>query len=234
MPCLAELNLEKNKLRDGGTRVLAPALLHCTSLTTLVLRRNDIGHGGAAALGKMLGSGCVQPLEVRTSPGTRSQNLTRTCPAPCPLPPLSSRFPEFVRPTDPEFDYRVARAKEGVQGTPHTICNLDLAWNSITAEGSVALMDGLLRQTVVTTLDLSFNAVCRRAETAVATMLAFNSTITHLDLSHNGLDGAFLESLSSGLNRNTSIRGLHMKGAFACQACLWYTPPPPPPPPLAR
>ena len=54
---LERITLEKNKLGDRGTKILAPALLHCPSLHTVVLRQNGISTGGATAIGNMLASG---------------------------------------------------------------------------------------------------------------------------------------------------------------------------------
>lgn len=48
---------------------------------------------------------------------------------------------------------------------------------------------------------------------ALATYLKYNSSLTHLNLAHNGIRADEVGALSVGLQKNHTLRGLHVEGA---------------------
>lgn len=93
---------------------------------------------------------------------------------------------------------------------------LDLHWNGLRGEGAVRLFtEGLKQNDFLIELDLSFNALgSSHADLAEALGSALHqqSRLAHLDLSFNYFNEAETKILSSHLDQNHELLGLHFEG----------------------
>lgn len=94
---------------------------------------------------------------------------------------------------------------------------LYLGWNKIRGAGAVAFAQGLQRCDSLRTLDLSWNAFGSvtggtNAAIALAEALSNNETLVHLDISYNRLRESDCKVLSSCLENNHTLLGLHLAG----------------------
>ena len=236
------LCLEKNRLKDRGTILIAESLKRNRSLKRLSLRGNDIGSDGCRALA----FGLCPALETWSVSTVIDSSVVQN----------ASESAESNTSADKNVDKNVTESNDVLE-------ELDLSWNRITGDGAMLLCCALMSPMFwdptedvdeeennessnswegvahpaalvdpceVQDLDLSWNLIghSRTAVGALARMLRHNTSLLRLDVGYNWFDPDYpgnigvvekpresLEMLRQGLAYNQSLLDFFIEGTSA-------------------
>ena len=174
---LNSLDLYGNFIGHKGANSLSEALRVNTSLTSLGLYRNSIADEGANSLS--------ESLRVNTS--LTSLDLSRN-----------------------SIGGEGANSLSEALRVNTSLTALDLSANLIREEGANSLSEALRVNTSLTSLALSGNRIKDVGANSLSEALRVSTSLISLDLSHNSFGDEGANSLSEALRVNTSLRCLYL------------------------
>ena len=174
---LTSLDLYGNFIGHKGANSLSEALRVNTSLTSLGLYRNSIADEGANSLS--------ESLRVNTS--LTSLDLSRN-----------------------SIGGEGANSLSEALRVNTSLTALDLSANLIREEGANSLSEALRVNTSLTSLALSGNRIKDMGANSLSEALRVSTSLISLDLSHNSFGDEGANSLSEALRVNTSLRCLYL------------------------
>lgn len=98
------------------------------------------------------------------------------------------------------------------------VIKLDVAYNSITDHGAIAIADALWSNTTLTRLNLMCNKITNRGARALAKALMHNKTLTHLSLGGNCISDEGAKAIAEALRSNTTLVSLNLAANNICDA----------------
>ena len=173
-------SIKKNRIGHEGAAAFAKTIRSNSVLARLNLQNHRIGNAGAAAIGQSLKSNCT---------------LTHLC--------LRGNRIEGVG---------VATLGHAVQ-VNRGLVNLDLRSNSLIESGAQAasFAQGLGLNSVLTHLDMRETSIGTHFATVLAESLQSNSALTHVDLYGNMIDSSGAVALARTLRTNPTLSHLNLR-----------------------
>lgn len=208
---LEHLNLKSNRLSEFGSTSILKRVLP-SKLQDLNLSENRLGASGIAQLTELLldSRSAIRSLDLEST-GIKGRLLANLCSAVGENHSLKTL--SLAKNNLGEED---ALAIGHMLSINNSLKKLDLHWNGLRGEGAVKFfMDGLKLNDVLVELDLSFNALgnsnALMAE-ALGLALREHGRLAHLDLSFNYFNESETQTISTHLEGNHDLLGLHFQG----------------------
>ncbi|XP_021145129.2 dynein regulatory complex subunit 5 isoform X1 [Columba livia] len=173
-PCLVELNLSHNLIRDKGAQAVGK-LINCSRLETLDLCNNQIHHEGAQALAQALAENStltslnlrLNCLEDKGGEAIGHALLTNTT-----LKSIHLGSNNLSEPTATVFSQVLA------QNT--TLTNINFSCNHLGLDGGKQLLDGLANNKTLTEFDLRLAEVGQETEYLIHQIVWANREVARL------------------------------------------------------
>ncbi|KAE9012211.1 hypothetical protein PF005_g10226 [Phytophthora fragariae] len=223
LPCVEEISVRDNRLSDDGLNELLQAVSDGSS--TLNLRRldisqNQIGPKSAQTLREYLvSSSCtLEMLHVDNADiddhecaafmtaFEKNQSITRLW-----MSRNCIGKAENLNVVQPNF----TTGGEAIANMLHVnpvLVHLDLSWNYLRLESSIALANSIRDNGTLVELKLAYNACADAGAMMFGEALRFNKSLQMLDLSYNsiGVKGAMV--LANAIRSNRTLRTLQLNG----------------------
>ena len=178
--CLTHLNVSSNNIYEEGARFIAEAIAHSSGppLVHLELAYNKMGDKGTALVVQALGnSERIRSLTYLDISGNDCEQES------------SQRLGAYLQDAECKINH------------------LDIGWNLIRHESSIAIFEGLSSNNTVTYLNVSWNGIDQKACAVIGECLK-TCVLTELDLNHCNINGDGARLIAPGLKKNKLLRKL--------------------------
>jgi Ran GTPase-activating protein (RanGAP) involved in mRNA processing and transport len=200
------LDLRRNKIGHVGAAAVARILLLSSALTTLDLSYNKIGDGGCITLGSA----------IKHNPTLRALRLYENYIAAPGCIALMNALKNNSTLRDLDLGGNVEIGEQGVAAIAEaimhnsTLTTLELSSNKIGNVGVAVIANAIRNNSALTTLNLTFNQLEGAGASVVASALEGSTNLVELNLSHNSIGAAGALALADALQCNSSLMKLNL------------------------
>ncbi|KAL0240139.1 hypothetical protein GEMRC1_010246 [Eukaryota sp. GEM-RC1] len=202
---ITSINLKDNSIGHEGVRALAEALKVNTTVTSIDLSKNFIGDEGARILADVLK---INTTISNINLGDNSIGVEG-----------ARALAEVLKVNTEVSSINLCKNSVGAGGASAlaealkvnvTVKSINLWKNSIGAEGFEALSEALKFNTSVKDINLFNNSIGAAAVRVFADALKVNTTITNINLGDNSIGAVGATALAEALKVNTTITSIHL------------------------
>ncbi|KAL8009639.1 putative flagellar calcium-binding protein calflagin [Plasmopara halstedii] len=223
LPCVEEISVRDNRLSDNGLNVLLKAVSHdnlILKLRQLDISQNIIGFKSAQTLHSYIESPkcSLEVLHVDNADiddhecaafmtaFEKNQSIKRLW-----MSRNCIGKAETLNVVQPNFITGGEAIAKMLHVNP-VLMHLDLSWNYLRLESSIALANSLRDNCTLVELKLAYNACADAGAMMFGEALRFNKSLQMLDLSYNsiGVKGAMV--LANAIRSNCTLRTLQLNG----------------------
>ncbi|KAF9905911.1 hypothetical protein BX616_000889, partial [Lobosporangium transversale] len=201
-PALTSLDLRDNSIGNGGALALSEALKTNKTLTTLDLMGNSIGKEGALALLEALKvNRTLLNLDLDFGPLGKEGALL--------LSKINTTLTTLNFSSKPIGEEGACAISEALKANT-TLTSLNLNHASIGKEGALALSKALKANWTLTNLNLGGNSIGAEGALSLSEALKANLTLVSLNLNYNPIGHGGALALSEALKTNTALTTLDL------------------------